>query len=98
MFRYALTAVIAAAIACMVWEKREVQSGTASFQPRAGSGAAGGIPGAVGDARHDDTPALQRALDRGGVVDLGRGTYRITRPLVIDLSRTGPSITRVAVP
>ncbi len=46
--------------------------------------------GARGDGKADDTAALQRALDQGGVIDLGAGTYRITRTLVLDLKRTGP--------
>ena len=47
--------------------------------------------GARGDGRADDTAALQRALDQGGVIDLGAGTYRITRPLILDLARSGPT-------
>lgn len=37
----------------------------------------------------DDTIALQAMLDRGGVVRLAAGTYRITKPLVVDLEKTG---------
>ena len=38
--------------------------------------------GAVGDGKADDTQALQHALDAGdGVLDLEKGTYRITQPL-----------------
>lgn len=41
--------------------------------------------GAVGDGQADDTQALQHALDAGdGVLDLEKGTYRITQPLVIN--------------
>ena len=48
--------------------------------------------GAVGDGRADDTQALQRAVDaRTGDVRLPRGVYRITRPVVIDLDRVGPT-------
>jgi hypothetical protein len=44
--------------------------------------------GAVGDGVTDDTDALQHAIDAGeGLVELGRGTYRITRSLVVDLAR-----------
>ncbi len=47
--------------------------------------------GAVGDGRHDDTAALQHALDTGErLVVFPRGTYRILKPLVVNLDRTGP--------
>ena len=46
--------------------------------------------GAAGDGQQDDTEALQHALDDGGgVLELRKGTYRITRPLVIDLTKQG---------
>jgi len=46
--------------------------------------------GAVGDGKADDTAAIQRAVDaRIGEVSLPRGTYRITRPIVIDLDKVG---------
>ena len=46
--------------------------------------------GAVGDGQVDDSTALEHALEAGdGVLKLGKGTYRITRPLVIDLTRQG---------
>ena len=46
--------------------------------------------GAVGDGKADDTAAIQAAVDAGiGEVCLPRGTYRITRPIVIDLDRVG---------
>lgn len=44
--------------------------------------------GAVGDGVTDDTEALQHAIDSGeGLVQFGRGDYRITRPLKVDLAR-----------
>jgi hypothetical protein len=47
--------------------------------------------GAAGDGRTDDTAALQHALDDGdGTLELDRAIYRITRPLVIDLTKRGP--------
>lgn len=45
---------------------------------------------ATGDGAADDTAAIQQAVDRGmGTIRLPRGTYRLTRPVVIDLDRTG---------
>lgn len=46
--------------------------------------------GAVGDGVTDDTESLQHAIDSGdGVLRLNKGTYRITKPLVLDLTKTG---------
>lgn len=46
--------------------------------------------GAIGDGAADDTAALQHAVDQGdGALELPRGTYRITRPIEIDLSQHG---------
>jgi hypothetical protein len=46
--------------------------------------------GAVGDGKADDTAVIQRAIDEGqGTISLPRGTYRITKPVVIDLDKTG---------
>jgi hypothetical protein len=49
------------------------------------------IPGAVGNGQTDDTTALQRAIDAGGAVRLPRGVYRITRSIVVDLDKSGPT-------
>ena len=46
--------------------------------------------GAKGDGKADDTAALQHALSAGdGVLELRKGTYRITKPLMIDLTKQG---------
>ena len=51
--------------------------------------------GATGDGKTDDTEALQHALEEGdGAVHLKKGTYRITRPLVLDLTKHGFSAIR----
>lgn len=46
--------------------------------------------GAAGDGRTDDTEALQHAVDDGdGTLQFGKGTFRISRPVTVDLSRIG---------
>lgn len=46
--------------------------------------------GAAGDGTQDDTEALQHALQEGdGTLHLTKGTYRITEPLVLDLTKLG---------
>jgi len=46
--------------------------------------------GATGDGATDDTAALQHALEAGdGLLKLHKGTYRITRPLVFNLTEQG---------
>jgi hypothetical protein len=65
-----------------------------------------GLPGsslvALGDGIHDDTEALQAAIQAcpaGQVVFLPRGTYRIRRPLIIDkglvVRGEGPAETKI---
>lgn len=46
--------------------------------------------GAKGDGEADDTDVLQKAIDsRAGAIFLQRGTFKITKPLVVDLSKVG---------
>ncbi len=46
--------------------------------------------GAVGDGKADDTAAIQQAVDAGvGHIRFGPGTYRVTKPIVIDLDKVG---------
>ena len=47
--------------------------------------------GAIGDGEADDTNAFQRAVDSGrGDVHVPRGTYRLTKTIVVDLNQIGP--------
>jgi hypothetical protein len=46
--------------------------------------------GARGDGSADDTDAVERAVAAGGgVLIFPRGSYRLTRPVVVDLTRAG---------
>lgn len=46
--------------------------------------------GTVGDGKTDDTAVIQTAVEAGGgVVRLPKGTYRITKPIVIELDKVG---------
>lgn len=61
-------------------------------QPAAGKPPSGNVRdhGAKGDGKADDTQAIQSAVDASaGVVHLPPGTYRITKPVVIDLDKAG---------
>src|SRR5260221_1873165 len=47
--------------------------------------------GAAGDGQRDDTDAIEHAVrDGDGLVEFPRGTYRITRPMVVRLKESGP--------
>lgn len=43
----------------------------------------------VGDGKADDTAAIQRMFDTVGSVKLPKGMYLITKPLKVDLAKTG---------
>jgi len=46
--------------------------------------------GAVGDGRADDTAAIQNAVNAGvGDVRFPDGTYRVTKPIVVELQKVG---------
>ena len=48
--------------------------------------------GAAGDGQTDDTAAIQKAVDASiGDVRFPRGVYRISRTVVVDLDRVGPT-------
>lgn len=47
--------------------------------------------GAVPDGLTDCSEALQRCADAGGAIGLAAGCYRITRPIVFELSLHGPA-------
>lgn len=47
--------------------------------------------GVAGDGKTDDTVAIQKAVDAGiGELRFWRGTFRIVKPIVVDLERAGP--------
>ena len=47
--------------------------------------------GAVGDGVADDSNAIQHAVDQGdGSLELPGGVYRLSRPIAIELRRSGP--------
>ncbi len=63
-------------------------AGAAALSPLALDAVDPAEHGAKADGRADDSAALQAAVDRGdGVIRLARGTYRITKPIEIDLSK-----------
>lgn len=67
---------------------------TLGLQPRPGLSSQETIPdlGVVGDGKADDTEAIQRAIDSGkGTVRLPKGVFRITRTIMVDLEKTGPT-------
>ena len=43
----------------------------------------------IGDGKADDTAAVQTMVDAGGAVRFGRGTYRLSKSIVVDLDKTG---------
>lgn len=45
--------------------------------------------GAKGDGSSDDTAAIQRAVNAGGAVRFAKGTYRITKTVLVELDKTG---------
>ena len=66
-------------------------AGLAQAQSPAGKSNSVRDHGARGDGSADDTAAIQKAVDAGtGAVFLPRGSYRITKPILLDLARVGP--------
>ncbi|MCA9021870.1 MAG: right-handed parallel beta-helix repeat-containing protein, partial [Planctomycetaceae bacterium] len=48
--------------------------------------------GAAGDGKTDDTAAIQKIVDASlGVIRFPTGRYRFTKPVVIDLTKVGPT-------
>lgn len=45
--------------------------------------------GAKGDGTTDDTAAIQRAANAGGAVHFSKGTYRLTKTVLVELDKTG---------
>jgi hypothetical protein len=71
----------------------EPSSAASARKPaRAGSIATVRDFGAVGDGLTDDTAAIQKAVDaRVGDVCFPRGVYRISRTIVVELDKVGPT-------
>ncbi len=84
--RWWLLAGAVAGVAGVGWLAGSHGQPVATVRPAAGDVTAFG---AVGDGTADDTAAVQRAADAGGTVRFPRGTFRFTRPVVIDLDRVG---------
>jgi hypothetical protein len=85
-----LVLIVATSVALVVGQAaRPLPIGAADAPPRARLRTVHDF-GAVGDGKADDTAAIQAAVDaRIGEVRLPRGTYRITRPIAIDLDEVG---------
>ncbi len=45
--------------------------------------------GAQGDGKADDTAAVQRAVNAGGGMHFSKGTYRLTKTVLVELDKTG---------
>ena len=46
--------------------------------------------GAMGDGIEDDSEAIQHAIDvAGGLIEFPRGDYRITKPIMVELTKVG---------
>jgi hypothetical protein len=60
------------------------------FRPSATAGK-DPTPTLVGDGQADNTVAIRELLSQHGTVEIPRGTYRITQPIVIDLDTIGPT-------
>jgi len=57
-----------------------------------GKGVTASDHGAVGDGKTDDTAAIQKMVDASfGSLYFPRGQYRLTSPIVIDLTKVGPT-------
>lgn len=57
--------------------------------------------GLVGDGKSDDTEALQRLLQRGGKITLPKGTYKVSRTLILNpriLEVEAEGVTIIAAP
>jgi hypothetical protein len=61
------------------------------LRPTANAQKEPGAPTLVGDGTIDNTEAIHQLLRRDGTLTLPRGIYRITEPIVIELSKTGPT-------
>ena len=84
---YLLVTVLILSVGYALSQTAAVPNPTGTGVPREEAVA---VFGAVGDGQADDTDAIQKAVDAGiGCVRLPKGSYRITRPIVVDLDRSG---------
>ena len=85
------TSLLVAGICTIAFLSLHGQDATA---PKPASPASNKMPlaefGVVGDGVHDDSAAIQRAVDSGiGDIAFGKGVYRLTKTVVIDLDKVG---------
>jgi hypothetical protein len=86
---WALTGLLAASMALGLLVAASGQGDPASRRARIGPRGVVDF-GATGDGKTDDTEAIQRAVEQGnGQVHFPTGVYRLTRPVLVDLDRTG---------
>ena len=87
-----IAAIVLSALVCLVlgtWLSVGLPTGLATGQP-AGSATRVSRLEAVADGKTDATVALQQAVDSAvGAIRLPKGTYRITKPIVVDLAKRG---------
>jgi hypothetical protein len=85
-------AIVLTALVCLVlgtWLSSGLTTGLATAQPAGANSRAPRLE-AVADGKTDATAALQQVVDSGaGYIRLPKGTYRITKPIVIDLAKYG---------
>jgi hypothetical protein len=83
LLRSGLGSVLFSALLCSIPSK-------AICQLAAAADAESVLKLAIGDGKADDTEAIQQAIDNGvSSISLSPGRYRLTRPLIVDLDKSG---------